>query len=127
MKIRILMLFLFICCFSCKNTSEETIEKEKRELKNQMAFDKTKWKTKDGMDYAYRNKMLPYLMSNDTLKRLKKDGVIDLLGQPDRIDNEYLFYTIVQERIQFFPLHTKTLVIKLSNDGTVKSVINTLF
>lgn len=71
-------------------------------------------------DYLYRNEMLKDLISNHSLKGLKKDELIDLLGPPDRIDSGYLFYMIAQKRLYFFPLHTKTLVIKLAKDSTVE-------
>ena len=78
---------------------------------------------KKDSDYPYRNKMLKDLIASDTLKRLKKEEIINMLGEPDRIDSAYLFYPIAQERLGFFPLHTKTLVIKLSNDSTANSVM----
>ena len=37
----------------------------KSEPKNEIAFDKTKWKTKNDLDYPYRNKMLKDLLSSD--------------------------------------------------------------
>jgi hypothetical protein len=95
----------------------------KRERENGIGFDRAKWETKNDLDYAYRNKMLKDLVIHNKLKKLKKDQIIALLGPPDRIDNLYLFYEIAQERIGFFPLHTTTLVIKLSNDGTENLVM----
>ncbi|HLA55524.1 MAG TPA: hypothetical protein VK623_05470 [Flavobacterium sp.] len=118
---RLSILCLFVCCLACKN-NEESPEKEKIAPANEMAFDKTKWGTKNGAEYVYRDKMLKDLIGNK-LKGLRKEGAIGLLGQPDRIDNAYLFYKIAQERIGFFPLHTKTLVIKLSNDSIVEKVM----
>lgn len=94
-----------------------------KEPSNLLAFAKAQWKIKNDMDYPYRNKMRNDLITNDRLKRLKKDEIINQLGQPDRIDSAYLFYRIAQERIGFFPLHTKTLVIKLSNDSAANSVM----
>lgn len=70
----------------------------------------------DGKDYPYRKQMLDDLISNQQLKGLKKDSVFHLLGQPDRTDSNYLFYRISQKRIGFFPLQTRTLVIKFTND-----------
>ena len=95
----------------------------KKEPKVEITFDKTKWLTKDGLDYPYRNKMLQDLIINKKLKKLKKEEILELLGQPDRIDSAYLFYRIAQQRLQFFPLHTKTLVIKLTNDDKGNSVM----
>jgi hypothetical protein len=85
-----------------------------------MPFNKTKWATKDGRDYPYRDKMLKDLMTNYQLHGLKKDTLEKLLGPPDRTNNGYLYYTIAQKRLGFFPLHTKTLVFKLTTDSTVE-------
>jgi hypothetical protein len=54
------------------------------------------------------------------LDSLRKDEILDLLGQPDKIDGNYLFYRIAQQRLGFWPLHTKTLVIKFYEDSTVE-------
>lgn len=110
-----------MCFLSCKK--EDRTETDKKETIPVAVFDKIKWKTKENRDYPYRGKMLDYLMTNDTLKKLKKEEVLNLLGQPDRIDSAYLFYRINQQRLYFFPLHTKTLVIKLKENDSVKSVM----
>ena len=123
MKTKIWIVFILLGCFACKNNSDENRVTENKENESEMVFDKTKWKTKINLDYPYRDIMLNSLFVNDTLKKLKKQEVLNMLGKPDRIDSLYLFYRITQERISFFPLHTKTLVIKLSKDNTVKSVM----
>lgn len=121
MPIRFLIVFLSLCFLSCKK--EDRTETDKKETIPVAVFDKIKWKTKENRDYPYRDKMLDYLMTSDTLKKLKKEEVLNLLGQPDRIDSAYLFYRINQQRLYFFPLHTKTLVIKLKENDSVKSVM----
>jgi hypothetical protein len=85
------------------------------ERENGIGFNHARWRS----DSANRNKMLKDLVSNDKLKGLKKAEVITMLGQPDRMDNAYLFYQISQENIGFFPLHTTTLVIKLSDSSSI--------
>jgi hypothetical protein len=111
-KFAFLMLF---CLFflACKN---------KPENKQTERFDKVKWATVSGRQYPYRNKMIKDLIENVPLKKLKKEEVIDLLGQPSRTDNGYLFYTVAQEFLgnTYWPLYTKTLVIKLRADSTVE-------
>lgn len=72
------------------------------------------------MDYPYRDKMLKDLITNHLLRGVKKEELVNMLGQPGRSDSDYLFYTIAQERLGFFPLHTKSLVIKLTKDSTVE-------
>src|SRR5688572_25408591 len=83
-------------------------------------FDPVKWKIKEGEDYPFREKMVKDLVYNVTLKGTKHEQLIQLLGPPDRVDSSYLFYRVFQKRINFFPLSTKTLVIKLTKDSTVE-------
>lgn len=84
------------------------------------AFDKEKWRTKIQDDYPFRNEMIPYLITNDTLKKLNGRQVLNFLGQPDRTDSNYLFYLVNKKKIGFFTLHSKTLVIKLKPDSMVE-------
>ncbi len=83
-------------------------------------FNEVKWKIKDGENYPYRNGMLKDLIDNQKLKGLSKEELIAQLGEPDRIDNGHLFYLIAQRRVGFFPVGTKTLVVKLTDDGIVE-------
>ncbi len=117
MQLKILLLLLAICCLACNNGKAK---KEVSETTTAIEFDTTKWRTKDGDDYPYRDELLTYLITDNKLKGWKKDSVVALLGQPDKIDSNYLFYSIAQKRIGFFPMHTKTLVIKLAADSTVE-------
>lgn len=105
MKNSMLIFFLLLLISSCHHPQ-----------KQQDSFDKTKWSIKDKTDYPYRENMLQDLVYNVKLKGLKKVNILDLLGQPDRTDSNYLFYTVAQERIGALPLHTRTLVIKFIND-----------
>ena len=100
MPIRFLIVFLSLCFLSCKK--EDRTETDKKETIPVAVFDKIKWKTKENRDYPYRDKMLDYLMTSDTLKKLKKEEVLNLLGQPDRIDSAYLFYRINNKGCIFF-------------------------
>lgn len=113
MKLVIFLISFLSIFYACNNNGKQADANEKK-------FNKIKWGTKDDKDYPYRDKMLDDLISNVNLKGLKKEEVINMLGQPDRIDNSYLFYRIAQKRMGFFPLHTKTLVIKLTSDSTVE-------
>ena len=108
-KRKILLLLFFLSFFACKSKQED-----------EHKFDKVKWSTKSDSDYPYRDKMLKDLIDNVKLKGLKWNEVTYLLGQPDRTDSSYLFYRIKQKRIGFFPLSTKTLIIKLAKDSTVE-------
>ncbi|MEO6132366.1 MAG: hypothetical protein ABIQ02_10995 [Saprospiraceae bacterium] len=141
---KLLILFLFLGCFACKNTIKKNTENEKTEAlhglaadsskwktrnekentetSNEREFDLAKWKTKDKNDYPYREEMYKEVLYSDSFRRLKKEAVLDMLGMPDKVDSLYLFYLVAQKRIGFFPLNSKTLVIKLSDDGSVEWV-----
>jgi hypothetical protein len=122
MQKRIYVLFILLGCLACNTTSEKKSDSSDEPATTDIEFDKTKWATKDDADYPYRNQMLKDLLDNQKLKGLKRDSVLDLLGEPDRTDSSYLFYLIEQKRLKFIPLHTKTMVIKLSQDSTVNWV-----
>jgi hypothetical protein len=94
----------------------------KKERENGIAFDRSKWNTDHDPASPQRNKMIKDLIAGKKLKHLKKDQIISLLGPPDRIDSVYLFYKITQQHLGFFPLHTSTLVIKLS-DGSKENAV----
>lgn len=120
MKIRPFIIVLFLSCIACNNASEENTEKpEKSILTTDIAFDKKKWATRDGVDYPYREKMLNDIVFNDTLRALNKDEFLEMLGEPDRTNENYLYYTIAQKRLGFWPLNTKTMVIKFSESDTI--------
>lgn len=130
MKYRFYLLVFLFSCIGCNelDTTEKTgnqdssteSEKSERDHVSDSIFDKTKWKIKVGFDYPYRNDMFEDLMNNQGIRELKKLEILELLGEPNRSDCNYLFYTIDQKRIGFFPLHTKTMVIKFSGDGAVE-------
>ena len=98
-----------LCCLSCHHAKQP--EKE--------TFDKTKWAIKVDADYPYRDKMLTNLMTYE-LHGIKQDSILKLLGTPDNVDTDYIFYNIAQERMSGFTLHTKTLVIKFKKDSTLE-------
>ncbi|MCF6130277.1 hypothetical protein L1S35_11385 [Flavobacterium sp. AS60] len=113
----IFLLVLSLPCLACKNSDENNSEAQ-----TEITFEKEKWKIQEGEDYPYRNSMLNDLVSSGRIKTLTKVEILDLLGKPNRIDNNHFFYMIAQERIQSWPLHTKTLVIKLKDDESVEWV-----
>jgi hypothetical protein len=119
MKTTPYILLLFLSCLACNNINEEKPEKTDNTTKVEIGFDRTKWATKDGTDYPYRDKMLNDIVYNDSLRALNQDEILDLLGQPDRTNENYLYYTIAQKRLGFWPLQTKTMVIKFSEKNTI--------
>ncbi|MEO5776281.1 MAG: hypothetical protein ABIQ27_05215 [Flavobacterium sp.] len=112
MKTKFLIACFILCCLSCKDNKEEISKKN---------FDTTLWKAKDEDDnYNYRDEMLEDLVYKVKLKGLTKKEVIAKLGEPDRINEDYLYYEVLAKEIGAFPLHKKFLVLKLAKDNTVE-------
>ncbi len=121
MKMRVFTVLLFVCCLACNNDREDYTVDMKMKPDSEMVFDKAKWKTKDGADYPYRDRMLNDVVYNDTVRALNKDEILDLLGEPSyyRNNKNFLYYRITEKRLGPWPLHTKTMVIKLSEENTI--------
>jgi len=83
-------------------------------------FDKTKWLTKEGEAYPYRDDMLQNLVDSVNLKNISYDSLINILGQPDRINEGHLYYNISRKEMGAVTLGSKTFVIKLKADSTVE-------
>ncbi len=122
MKIYIGLFVLVLTCLACQNTEKTNPIETQKETRQVMSFDKEKWAVKSDAAYAYREMMLQDLIDSKRLKQLKKAAILELLGMPDRTDSLYLFYTILQKRALFFPLQTKSMVIKLKDNDSVEWV-----
>ncbi len=75
-----------------------------------------KWRISDGHSYPYRPQLYKALLLSDSLRTLNKDELIAALGQPDRINKQYLYYQISQSRLGFWPLKTSSLVFKMDEN-----------
>lgn len=114
----LLIILLILGSLACNSEREDKSELDNR-AETEIEFDKTKWSIKEGSDYPYRELMLNDILYNDSIRTLDNIEIIELLGEPDRINKEYLYYTIDQKRIGLWPIHTKTLVIKFSEDNII--------
>jgi hypothetical protein len=103
---------LIFCCFSCKDNTTENPKK---------TFDRELWKDKDiEGNYSFRDDMLNDLVYKVKLKGLAKEEVIKMLGEPDRTNEDYLYYEVLAKEIGAITLHKKFLVIKLAKNNTVE-------
>ena len=117
---RYLTPLLFLLIISCHTDGPKTREDGPEQDQTQIKFDKEMWLTKEGEDYPFRDQMYNDVLYNDTIRSLNKGEILELLGQPDRINNDHLYYTISQKRIFGHPLHTKTMVVKLDAENGVE-------
>lgn len=120
----LLLLPLFLGCVEDPEGKSELVAASNTET----VFEADKWKVKVGGDYPYRDKMLEDLMNSRQivgdkgLRDLEREQILELLGEPDRIDTNYLFYRVEQMRLGLWPIHTKTMVIELSENNQVNWV-----
>ena len=120
MKRTILAIAVLLLFTACNEDPEHKLT-AKQETDEQV-FDREKWKTRQGKDYPFREEMLDDLMNNQGLRELKTNEIIELLGEPTRVDSNYFFYKIEQKRLGEWPLHTTTMVIQTAEDSTVNWV-----
>lgn len=116
---RSLILLFFFIFLSCKDNSQETTNATEQVVTKAHLFDASKWKIKKEDAYPYRSQMLDDLVYNVPLKGLTKEELLTVLGSADRIDGDYLFYTIAMDRVMGYPLNSTNLVIKIGADGKV--------
>ena len=117
---RIVILFFVIGFISCNNAGDGKLENDEEATAGQMKFDEAKWKAQEGEDYPYRENMLDDVIYNDTLRALDKDQILDVLGAPNRVNENYLYYTISRKRLGSWTLHAKTMVIKFDADDSIE-------
>ena len=112
----VFLLSIIIICFLVFNS-------DKNEGSNgvgiEATFDADSWRIKEGNNYPHRSLMVDDILYNDTVRSLSKNEIIDLLGEPDRINEDHLYYLIDQTQVGAWPLKTKTLVIKIAEDNTI--------
>lgn len=120
MRSVVIVLILLVFCFSCNSERGKDAGKETYPANTDIAFEKKKWSEKDGDDYPFRDQMFLDVLYKDTIRTLDKEELIDLLGEPDRTNENHLYYTITQKRLASWPLFTKTMVIKFSDRDSIE-------
>ena len=79
-----------------------------------------KRKTREGASYACRDQMVDAVLYSDTLRSLKRAELLLRLGKPDREQEGHLYYTVAENRLGFWTLNQKSIVIKLKADDSVE-------
>ncbi len=121
--LKLIVIFIALSSFFSSNAfSKNTADKIQDSPKIEKVFDKNKWIIKQGKDYPHRNAMLNDIVYTDKFRNLNKSELLEALGEPSyyREDKNYLHYIITQTRLASWPLHTKVLVIKLTDDHSVE-------
>ncbi|MCB0280198.1 MAG: hypothetical protein KDD94_11870 [Calditrichaeota bacterium] len=117
---------ILLISFACSDTKEKENEAEVTDKKpiEQIPFDAAKWQIKEKRKYPWRKQMTDELLYTDTLRLLNKEEILSLLGEPDRMDKNYLFYIIDQGRIGYWVLSQQTLVVILSDTSKNKVLLS---
>lgn len=110
--------FILLICITACGHEEKPADTKPTSVSSE--FDSVRWRAKEGLNYAFREEMINGIINDQEIRSLRKDQILLKLGIPDREDNGHLFYTISQRHLGLFPLHTKTMVIKLKNDNSVE-------
>lgn len=83
-------------------------------------FDRELWSTRRGGEYPFREQMLRDVVYNDTIRRLNREQLLSLLGDPDRENEGHLYYTISEKKLGFLTLSLTSMVVRLRPDGSVE-------
>ena len=86
----------------------------------QIPFDREQWGMKAGPSYIYRDQMVDAVLYSETLRNVKRTTLLEWLGKPDREQEGHLYYTILENRLGFWTLNQKAIVIKLKADNSVE-------
>ena len=111
---------LLVFCLSCNSDRSKDGGNGTNPPDTDIVFDKERWREKEGEDYPFRDQMFRDVLYNDTVRFLGKEELLDLLGEPDRTNENHLYYEITQKRLGSWPLFTKTMVIKFSDSDSIE-------
>lgn len=106
-------------CFTCKTDKKDAVETLQKNKITDTVFNKDQWQTKDGKDYPFRENMVRDVIYNDTIRTLTKDQLLNLLGEPDYIRDQHLYYRIEESRLGNWTFKTKTMVVKIEADTSI--------
>lgn len=120
MRSVVTMLILLVFCLSCNSDRAKDAGNGTNPPDTDIAFNREKWSVKDGEDYPFRESMFRDVIYNNTLRSLNEEELLGLLGEPDRREENHLYYMITQKRIASWPLHTRTMVIKFSGKDSIE-------
>ncbi len=107
-----------ILVFSACESSRE--ENEKVESKESLSFNSKQWKEKKLDEYPFRPLMYEEVLYSDSVRTLSKSEVLKMLGNPDKEENNHLYYTIERNAIGSWTLKQKSLIVKFRSDNSVE-------
>lgn len=118
---KLLILVVALCIVACQKFEAEKPDRSLPPVDK--PFESAKWKMANGEEYPYRAEMLGDLMTTDTLRHKTLDEVKELLGEPSRINEGHIYYTVSANKMGMWQLNTVALVLKLSKDSLVEKIV----
>lgn len=106
MKIQIVLLIILALLVSCQS---DKAEKPADAANTEIIFDRELWLTREGIGFPHREKIYKSLFKKDTLKKLNRDQILQMLGEPSRVDSLHMFYRIREDRVGILIMKTTTL------------------
>ena len=90
----------------------------------QERFDSEKWKIEgDLKSYPFREAMLDDIIKNKKFIGLNSIQIRESLGQPNRIEDGYIFYSITTDYgSDIDPVDTKDLILTVDKDSIIVNV-----
>ena len=119
-KLTIFLFTVILALTACTRNSSDLSDTDRSMPADKMLFDKSKWDEKQGLDYPFRDRMIKDVVHNDSIRGLGRSQILELLGKPDRVNENYLYYLVAQKRLGPWPLHTKSLVVKFTQQDSVE-------
>ena len=120
MEKSVILLLLLSVMLSCKSDQEDKKTSKLASENTEIPFDKDKWRLKEGKDYVYREQMYEAVLYNDTIRSLSEVALRSLLGDPDYHEDGHLYYRITETRLVNWTVKSKTMVVKLKQDGSIE-------
>ena len=113
MRLLNILLLTVIFVGGCKSKGDET-------PKPDMAFDKSKWNLKSGNgDYTFRSQMVKDILKNYNWAGVKKDSLLQMLGQPNLVE-EGSFVYYYEMKPGFIGSSIEAIKFQVAADSTIK-------
>lgn len=111
---------MVLFCLSCANVENKNPIPEHKVNKTDSLFTQAKWNSKIGERYDHREFIVKDILYNDTIRKLNKNEIIKLLGNPNRINNNHYYYLISEKTVFFLTMSAKYLVFKFTDQDKIE-------
>ena len=68
----------------------------------------------------YRNQMVEDVLYNDTIRTLRKDQILDVLGAPSKEVSGHFYYDVSKKQIGPWTVKARSLVVKFNDLDSIE-------